>query len=64
MIIEVDQPISGKVKVPGSVFKLSKTPGDVNHHAPYLGEYNDEIYGQLLGFSEKEIEELSNNHVI
>ena len=26
MIIEVDQLVSGPVKVPGSLFKLSKTP--------------------------------------
>lgn len=30
MIIEVEQPVSGKVKTPGSLFKLSKTPGNVN----------------------------------
>jgi CoA:oxalate CoA-transferase len=64
MIMEVDQPLSGKVKVPGSVFKLSKTPGNVNHHAPYLGEYNEEIYSGLLRLSQKEIEDLSNNHII
>jgi CoA:oxalate CoA-transferase len=34
MIIEVDQPISGKVKVPGSLFKMSKTPGNIQYPAP------------------------------
>jgi CoA:oxalate CoA-transferase len=64
MITEVEQPISGKITVPGSVFKLSKTPGDVHNFAPYLGQFNQEIYSGLLGFSDQEIEELSNNHVI
>jgi CoA:oxalate CoA-transferase len=64
MITEVDQPLSGKVKVPGSVFKLSKTPGDVNHFAPFLGQFNQEVYSEMLGLSEKDIEELSNNHII
>ena len=27
MIVEVDQPVSGKVKLIGSVYKMSKTPG-------------------------------------
>jgi CoA:oxalate CoA-transferase len=64
MITEVEQVMSGKVKVPGSVFKMSKTPGNVIYPAPILGESNQEIYGDLLGFSEKEIEELSNNQII
>jgi CoA:oxalate CoA-transferase len=64
MITEVEQPISGKVKVPGSVFKLSKTPGDVNYPAPHLGEHNEEIYTELLGYSQREIEEFSNKHII
>jgi crotonobetainyl-CoA:carnitine CoA-transferase CaiB-like acyl-CoA transferase len=32
-IIEVEQVISGKVKVPGSIFKLSKTPGRIDYPA-------------------------------
>ena len=43
MIIEVDQPVSGKVKTPGSLFKLSKTPGRIDYHAPFLGENNQEV---------------------
>jgi CoA:oxalate CoA-transferase len=64
MITEVEQPMSGKLKVPGSVFKLSRTPGNVNYPAPILGESNQEIYSDLLGLSEKEIEELSNERII
>jgi CoA:oxalate CoA-transferase len=64
MITEVEQPMSGKLKVPGSVFKLSKTPGNVNYPAPMLGESNQEIYGEFLGLSDKEIEELSNGQII
>jgi crotonobetainyl-CoA:carnitine CoA-transferase CaiB-like acyl-CoA transferase len=64
MITEVEQPISGKVKVPGSIFKLSESPGDPGRPAPMLGQDNDDILSGLLGYSDKEIEELSNNHVI
>jgi CoA:oxalate CoA-transferase len=64
MIIEVDQPISGKVKVPGSLFKLSKTPGKINDHAPFLGEHNIDILSGMLGYAEKEINKLDDEGVI
>ena len=64
MIINVEQTISGKVKVPGSVFKLSRTPGVVGFPAPYLGEHNNEVYSDLLGYSEHEIAELADNGII
>ena len=64
MITEVEQALSGKVKVPGSIYKLSKTPGDPHSPAPFLGEYNQEIYADLLGYSEQEIEKLSNDGII
>jgi CoA:oxalate CoA-transferase len=64
MIIDVEQPISGKVRVPGSLYKLSQTPGNVSYPAPYLGEHNSEVYGDLLGYAEKEIEQLSTEGVI
>ena len=58
MIIEVEQAISGKVKLPGSVLKLSKTPGDAGSSAPFLGEHNYEVYSSMLGYSEQEINQL------
>lgn len=64
MIVEVDQTLSGKVKAPGSLFKLSKTPGNVQYPAPLLGEHNQEIFGGMLGYSEEKITQLSNNGVI
>jgi len=64
MIIDVEQPISGKVKVPGSLFKLSKTPGKIDYHAPFLGENNQEVLGKMLGYSEKEVNKLDDEGVI
>lgn len=63
MIIEVDQLISGKVKVTGSVFKMSETPGNNNFPAPFLGEHNFEVYS-ALGYSEAEIRTLADEGVI
>ncbi|MFC1916725.1 CaiB/BaiF CoA transferase family protein [Chloroflexota bacterium] len=64
MIVEVEQPISGKVKVPGSVFKMSKTPGEVKLPAPFLGEHNYEIYSDVLGYNEQEIRKLADDGII
>jgi CoA:oxalate CoA-transferase len=64
MIVEVEQTISGKVKVPGSLFKMSKTPGNIKYPAPFLGENNQEILAELAGYTEEEITQLSNEGVI
>jgi crotonobetainyl-CoA:carnitine CoA-transferase CaiB-like acyl-CoA transferase len=64
MIIEVEQELSGKVKVPGSIFKMSKTPGNVRFRSPIHGEHNHEIYSGMLGYSEEEIAQLSEEGII
>jgi crotonobetainyl-CoA:carnitine CoA-transferase CaiB-like acyl-CoA transferase len=64
MITEVEQAVSGKVKVPGTPFKLSRTPGDLNFAAPYLGEHNQEIYSNMLGYNEQEIMNLADDGII
>ena len=64
MVIEVEQLLSGNLKVPGSVFKLSETPGDAKYSAPFLGEHNYEVFGDLLGYSEPEINKLAGDGII
>jgi len=64
MIVEVEQMLSGPLKMPGSVFKLSDTPGDPLAPAPFLGEHNSEVYNGLLGYSEENIEELMAREII
>jgi crotonobetainyl-CoA:carnitine CoA-transferase CaiB-like acyl-CoA transferase len=58
MIVEVEQPVSGKVKLTGSVYKMSKTPGNRKMRAPEVGEHNAEVYGGLLGIDAREMQEL------
>jgi crotonobetainyl-CoA:carnitine CoA-transferase CaiB-like acyl-CoA transferase len=53
-----------KLKVPGSVFKLSQTPGDAASPAPFLGQHNYEVYSGLLGYNEPEIRQLQDDGVI
>jgi CoA:oxalate CoA-transferase len=63
-IIEVEQAISGKVKVPGSLFKLSRTPGKIDYPAPYLGQDNQEVLSEMLGYTEEEITRLADEGVL
>jgi len=64
MIVEVDQPVSGKVKLSGSVYKMSKTPGDRRKRVPEVGEHNEEIYGGLLGIDAQEMQKLKDETII
>ena len=64
MLVDVEQIISGKLKVPGSVFKMAQTPGDATKPAPFLGEHNAEVYSELLGYDQKTIDRLQHEGVI
>jgi CoA:oxalate CoA-transferase len=64
MIVEVEQPVSGKVKLSGSVYKMSKTPGDRKQRVPAVGEHNEEVYGRLLGIDAQEIKKLKDESII
>jgi len=58
MLVEVEQPIAGKVKIAGSPIHLSETPGKIYAHAPLLGEHTEEILREILGYSRQEIDSL------
>ena len=64
MIIDVEQPLSGKVRMPGSLFKLTRTPGNVSFPAPQLGENNHEIFSDMLGYGDDEINRLAREGII
>jgi CoA:oxalate CoA-transferase len=64
MTVEVEQMISGPLKMPGTVFKLSETPGDPMNPAPFLGEHNSEVYTELMGYSEEKLSELMDKEIV
>jgi CoA:oxalate CoA-transferase len=53
MIVEVEHPVAGKLKMPGVPVKLSATPGSVDFPAPMLGQHTNEILKELLGWDEE-----------
>lgn len=55
MIVEVEHPVAGKLKMPGVPVKLSATPGAVEFPAPLLGQHTNEIIKEVLGWDEEQI---------
>jgi len=64
MIVEVEQPVSGKVKLSGSVYKMSQTPGDRRKRVPEVGEHNEEVLCGLLGIEARELRKLGEEGVV
>jgi len=60
---EIDHPIAGRLIYPGAPFRMSQTPSDVRR-APLLGEHNEEVYGQMLDLSTRDLARLRENGVI
>ena len=64
MLIEVDHPTAGKVRMAGIPVKFSVTPASVRMPPPLLGEHNDAILRTWLGMSAALIDELKREKVI
>lgn len=63
MIVEINHPVSGKLKVPGIPIKLSHTPGKIRKNPPILGEHTEEILKELIGYKKEQIEELKKDDI-
>ncbi|MFA7468057.1 MAG: CaiB/BaiF CoA-transferase family protein [Desulfotomaculaceae bacterium] len=63
MVVEVDHPTAGKIKLLGVPMTFSETPASVRKAPPLLGENNQEVLGDL-GYSEEDISELKEKGVI
>ena len=53
--VPVEHPECGTHHYPGPLCKLSETPTRMGP-APLLGQHNDYVYRELLGYSEEEIQ--------
>ncbi|SQI44136.1 Formyl-coenzyme A transferase [Leminorella richardii] len=58
MFVEVEHPKAGTLKLTGSHIKLTGTPTGIRTPSPLLGQHNREVYGDGLGLSEAELEQL------
>jgi crotonobetainyl-CoA:carnitine CoA-transferase CaiB-like acyl-CoA transferase len=62
-VVTVEDPVHGKVRVPGIPVKLSKTPGKVTKLAPELGQHTEEVLQEVLDMSWEEIGQLREEEV-
>ena len=59
-----DEDVGETVIVPSVIPRLSETPGRIKHLGPRLGEHTEEVFRELLGLEDSEIEELHKQRVI
>ena len=61
---EIDHPVMGKLQVPSVLFNFSVTPYQMQMPSPTLGQHNQEIYVDGLGYSREDLECLKQLDVI
>ncbi len=60
---QIDHPVAGPLAYPGAPFRMRETPWRAGR-APLLGEHNEEVYGNMLGLSKRDLARLRGNGVI
>ena len=64
MLVEVyDEGIGENILIPGTVIKMSETPGEITAGAPKLGR-DTKFYLKKLGYTDEQLEKLANDKVI
>ena len=63
MVIEMEHPTAGKIRLLGNPLNLSDTPIEASMPPPTLGQHTTEILKEL-GYSEREIEELKSEGIV
>src|SRR3972149_1648309 len=64
MIVTVDHPVCGKVKLLGNPIKIYDTPKETFAPPPTLGQHNEEILSGILKYPEDKIKKLKELKVI
>ena len=64
IITEMEHPSAGMVRSPGFPVKLEKSPASIRLPAPTLGQHNEEVLTELLGYSKEQVVDLRKAGVI
>jgi crotonobetainyl-CoA:carnitine CoA-transferase CaiB-like acyl-CoA transferase len=62
-MVEVPDFLAGKIAVSGDFWHFSRTPAVVGS-TPKVGEHNEEVLGELLGYSKEQIAKFYTDGVI
>ncbi len=60
----IDDPIAGELEIPGYPLRFSAFPGDSGLSAPLLGQHNDEVLREYLGYSSERIRDLTRDGIL
>ena len=63
LLVEVDDPVAGKIHAAGKMIKLSRTPMVVGP-APSVGEHTEEVLTAILGYSAERVQSLIGEGVL
>lgn len=63
MLVEIDHPRLGTLRLPGVTPKFSETPGQVRRPGPELGQHNAEVFAEI-GLTEADVTALAEKGVI
>ncbi|MBQ9065206.1 MAG: CoA transferase [Blautia sp.] len=64
MFIDIEDPEVGPIKVTNTHIKMSETKQGFRFPAPMLGQHNQEIYGDFLGYTQEEIRKMQEDGII
>ncbi|MGH7837934.1 MAG: CaiB/BaiF CoA transferase family protein [Candidatus Binataceae bacterium] len=56
---QIEHPGIGPIALPKSPFRMSETPAMIRDRTPFLGEHNEKILGDYLGYSAEKIAALT-----
>ena len=63
VMMEVPDPVAGKIHVTGKMIKFSRTPMVVGS-TPLIGEHTDDILQDILGYSDEKVRALKEADVV
>lgn len=64
MVVELDHPVAGPIRVTGIPIKLSATPGAVSTPPPVLGEHTAQVLAAWLGLDQQQVAQLRADGVV
>lgn len=64
MLVEIEHPEAGLLRMAGIPYALSDTPGQIRLAPPLLGQHTDEVLRERLGLTVDEISNMRQNGVI
>jgi len=64
MLVDIEHPVAGLLKLAGIPIKMSLTPGAVERPAPTLGQDTDQILKEFLGLTQDQIDDLRHRKVL